>query len=167
MIAGILILLGVFSRLLPHMPNFSPVVGIALFSGVYLKKGQALTVPFFLYVLSDILLGMHDAVLFTWSSILLISYLGMRLKQTKTASRVISYAVLSSVLFFLITNFGVWLLWYPRSFEGFVECFTLAVPFFRISVLADLLYVGVLFGTYELSVRWIKSSRARRILFAE
>ena len=65
-------------------------------------------------------------------------------------------AILSSVLFFIVTNFGVWLTgggwFYPKTLQGLIECYTLAIPFFRNSLAGDLVYTGVLFSLFELSV---------------
>jgi hypothetical protein len=145
----IFIIVGVFSRLLPHPPNFSPLVAVALFSGVYWNRKYGYLLPLGTYVISDLIIGLHNTVIFTWSSILLIYFIGTRLKRGNIGSTVI-YTLFSSFLFFIITNFGVWLLgWYPHTLRGLIECYILALPFFRTSLLADILFVGILFGTYE------------------
>lgn len=153
-IAILLIIITVLSRLLPHIPNFSPLVAVALFSGVYLNKRYSFLIPLVIYIVSDIIIGLHNTVFFTWSTIILIYFLGHYLSKRKTVFNIISYTLLSSIIFFVVTNFGVWLVgWYPRTLEGLIKCFTLAIPFFRTSLLADLTYVGLLFGVYEILVR--------------
>jgi hypothetical protein len=146
----IFIVVGIFSRVIPHMPNFSPLVAVALFSGVYWNKKHGFLLPLGIYILSDLIIGLHNTVFFTWSSIVVIYFLGTYLKNKRTVTSTIVYAFISSVIFFIITNFGVWAMgWYPHTLNGFFQCFYLAIPFFRTSLLADLMYVGVLFGVYE------------------
>jgi len=160
MAAIMLIIIGVLTRLIPHSANFSPLVGIALFSGVYLNKKHAYLIPLAIYVLSDIIIGLHSTILFTWGSILLIYYLGSKLRNHKTVGNIGLYTIVSSILFFVVTNFGVWLLgWYGYSLEGFIRCFMLAIPFFRTSLLANFIYVGLLFGTYEYFLRKFKLAK--------
>ncbi len=157
MVAIVLITIGVLTRLIPHDANFSPLVGIALFSGVYLNKKHAYLIPLAIYVLSDIIIGLHSAIFFTWGSILLIYYLGSKLKRHKTIENIGLYTLISSILFFIITNLGVWLLgWYTYTLEGLIKCFILAIPFFRTSLLANFIYVGLLFSTYEYFLRRFK-----------
>jgi len=145
-----LIILGVLTRLIPHIPNFSPLVGIALFSGTYLKKRYSFLVPLGIYILSDVVIGLHKTVIFTWASIILIYFVGRYLKNRKTIANLFIYTFFSSCLFFIITNFGVWLLgWYPPNLAGLIQCYILALPFFRTSLLANFIYAGMLFGMYE------------------
>jgi hypothetical protein len=145
----IFIIIGVFSRLIPHIPNFSPLVAVSLFSGVYWDKKHGYLLPLSIYIFSDLLIGLHNTVIFTWSSIIIIYFLGRHIKRRNVTST-ITYTLASSLLFFIITNFGVWLMgWYAHTLEGLIECYVLALPFFRTSLLADLVFVGVLFGAYE------------------
>ena len=149
MIIIALFILGLTARLIPHFPNFTPIVAIALFSGAYLNKKYGLWLALILYILTDLIIGLHSMVLFTWSSILLISLIGRRIKEKKLTS-LLGYTLTSSLLFFVITNFGAWLSgWYPITPEGFIQCYINALPFFRSSLAANLIYAGVLFGVYE------------------
>jgi hypothetical protein len=144
----LLVIIGIFCRLIPHFPNFSPLVAVSLFSGVYFRKKFGWLLPLSIYVLSDIIIGLHDIVLFTWSSIVIIYFLGRLIKRSIIST--LTYTLLSSILFFLITNFGVWFVgWYPHTWEGLIKCYILALPFFRTSLFANLFFVGVLFGIYE------------------
>jgi len=149
-LAIIFIILGVFSRLLPHLPNFSPLAAVTLFSGVYCNKRHGYLLPLAIFILSDLIIGLHNTVLFTWLSIVLIYFLGVQLRKRKTVSSVIGYTFISSTLFFIITNFGVWLMgWYPRTLQGFFQCYVYAFPFFRVSLIANFIYVIIFFGAYE------------------
>ncbi len=165
MLAIILVLMGIILRFLPHVPNIAPVVAIALFSGVYLNKRYSVLVPFILMVLSDIFLGMHNVVLFTWGSVLIIAILGIWLKKHKNIFSVVGMSLLSSTLVFVITNFGVWLMgWYPPNLNGLVRCYIMAIPFLRISLLGDFIYVAAIFGSYELIARKVRDTKFARVL---
>lgn len=149
----LLITITALTRFIPHLPNFSPLVAVALFSGVYLKKRFSFLVPLAIFVVSDAVIGMHDAVAITWLSILIIYFLGYYVRNHKTVTHILSFTFLSSCIFFLLTNFGVWLFgWYPHTPAGLADCFIRAIPFFRTSLVADFVYVGLLFGVYELLV---------------
>ena len=164
LIIGLLII-GLLSRIIPHAPNFTPIIAIALFSGTYLNKKYSLLIPFALYVISDLIIGLHGVVLFTWSSVIIIAALGQTLKKNKSFLRLAGYTLASSVFFFIITNFGVWLTgWYPKTYAGLVQCYTLAIPFFRVSLAGNLIYVTVLFGIYQFVLNKLKDKKVKTVL---
>lgn len=133
-------LLAVLFRLLPHLPNFTPITAIALFGGLYFSnKSMAYLVPLFIMVLSDLFLGFHTISIVVYAAFLLVSFIGTRTKKPSVFT-----ILLSSISFFIITNFGVWLIGYPKTWTGLVECYTLAIPFFRNSLLGDFFYSGVM-----------------------
>lgn len=83
----------------------------------------------------------------------LIALIGLWLKKHKRVGFILGSSLFSSILFFIITNFGVWAPssnWYPHTLNGLIECYTLAVPFFRNTILGDLGYTVILFGGFEL-----------------
>ncbi|OGH17997.1 MAG: hypothetical protein A3F31_02620 [Candidatus Levybacteria bacterium RIFCSPHIGHO2_12_FULL_38_12] len=146
-----IILFAVLLRLLPHPPNFAPIAGMALFGGVYLNKKYALIVPLLAMFVSDLFIGFHSTILFVYGSFLLTGLIGLWIRQHKSIQNVILGTLASSVLFFIITNFGVWLVGslYPKTLQGLVQCYVYALPFFRNTILGDLFYTGVFFGSYE------------------
>ncbi len=152
-----LVILAVIFRLIPHPANFAPIGAIALFGGVYLKKKQALWLPLIAMIISDLFIGLHSAIAFTWGSFLIIALIGMAISKRKNVGNVVFGTISGSLLFFFITNFGVWAVtpWYTKTWSGLLECYTLAIPFFRNTLLSDLFFVGVLFGAYELSRRYM------------
>ena len=83
MLAFCLLVLGVLSRFVIHPWNFTPVIALALFGGVYLKKKQALILPLILFVMTDLILGLHEAVAFTWGSVVAIAAIGLWVKNNK------------------------------------------------------------------------------------
>jgi hypothetical protein len=162
-----LLAIGILARFLPHVPNFSPVMAIALFGGVYLRRSQALWLPLLLMVVTDLVLGLHATIPFTWGAVLLVSILGLWLRKNVTPLKVLTSALVSAIVFFIITNFGAWLAFYPQTQEGFVSCYTLAIPFFRTTVVSTLAYSVVLFGMYELIARRITGTRLAPVLLSK
>jgi len=163
MLAFCILVLGVLSRVLLHIPNFTPVIAIALFSGVYFEKKQAIILPLILFALSDLIIGFHNTMFFTWGSMLLIVSIGFWLRQHKNVSMIFAASVGSAILFFLVSNLGVWMTGelYSRTLAGLTECFVMAVPFFKTTLLSTLIYTAIFFGSYE----WI-GSRIKGTAFA-
>jgi hypothetical protein len=158
LVALILILFAAFSRLIPHPANFTPIAAIALFSGVYLGKKYFLIVPVAAMLIGDIFLGFHPMMIWVYGSFAVIALIGLWLKSHKSVGYIFGTTVVSSIIFFIITNFGVWLSgFYEYSFRGFAECYTMAIPFFRNSIAGDLIYVTAMFGIYELVKKYALS----------
>lgn len=159
----ILILLAVLVRFLPHPANVAPIAAMALFGGAYFNKKYALLVPILVMFLSDIFLGFHNTMPFVYGSFLLTGVIGMRLKNRVKAKRVFGSALLSSVIFYVVTNFGVWMTsgMYEMTGLGLVKCYALAIPFFRNTLAGDLFYTVMMFGGYELFCRYYKTIEAK------
>jgi hypothetical protein len=135
-----LIFLAVLSRFLPHPPNFTPIAAIALLSSKgFSNRWIVFIIPIVSLFISDFFLGLHATIPFVYASFILISLLGMYVKKIN-----IGTVFLSSSLFFVVSNFGVWLLHYPISLNGLVQCYSLALPFFLNTILGDLVYGGLL-----------------------
>lgn len=130
----------VLTRWLPHPPNFTAVTAIALFGGAHFtSKKLAFLVPLTAMLISDLILGISLITVFVYGAFIAITLIGLHFKRISIKS-----ILLSSIAFFIITNFGVWLIGYPLNLSGLVECYTLAIPFFRNSILGDLFFSGVL-----------------------
>lgn len=157
-----IIMFAVVLRLIPHPPNFAPIAAMALFGGCYLDKRYALIVPFVAMFFSDLFIGFHGTMLFVYGSFLITGLIGIWLKKHKSAQFVFGASLVSSTLFFLITNFGVWLMGelYPGTITGLFESYTMAVPFFRNTLIGDLFYVGLFFGGYELALMFLRKLAA-------
>jgi hypothetical protein len=156
-----LILFAALSRLLPHLPNFTPVTALALFSGVTLRKQYMFLVPLAALFLSDIFLGFYAGMIWVYGSFCLVALLGIWLREHRGIGRVTMATLLGSALFFLITNFGVWAsgILYPLTPAGLGECYAAAIPFFRNALAGDVLYVAALFLLYELGTRTVPALR--------
>lgn len=152
-ISFVLVALGIVCRLLPHAWNFTPIAAIALFAGVYLGRRYAITLPIIALVIGDLFIGFYEwkLMLIVYGSFALIGLLGVLIKKYKSVETVLAGSITAAVIFFLATNWAVWQFspWYAKSWAGLVECYTLALPFFRNTLLSNLFYVGVLSGAYE------------------
>jgi len=158
----ILVFGGGILRLLPHPPNFAPVAAMALFGGVYFSsKKLGLALPILAMLISDIFIGFYYPLLMlsVYGSFLLCGILGIWLKKQKKWYTVLGSSLSCSALFFIITNFGVWAFtpWYPKTLLGLADCYIMAIPFFKNTLLGDLFYVTILFGVYEMVNLWIRN----------
>lgn len=159
MLALLILLSGILTRFTDHAPNFTPTIALALFGGVYLPRKYTVIVPVMFMLLSDLVLGFHNTMFFTWGSVVLISLLGIRLREQKRFSIFLLGGVFSAVLFFIITNLGVWPTLYPLTWQGLVECFVAAIPFFRNTFVSTVVYCAVFYGVYELIARRMRNTR--------
>jgi hypothetical protein len=160
------ILAAAFLRLVPHPPNFSPIGAMALFSGAYLgRRWLAFAAPLGALVLSDLVLGFYPELVFVYASVVAVVLIGWAVAKRKSALTIAAAAVASSILFFAVTNFGVWLVmdYYPKTLAGLAACYVAAIPFFQNTLASDLFYAGLLFGGWALAERAIPVLREPRI----
>jgi hypothetical protein len=149
MLSLMIISFGILSRVIVHTPNFTPVLSMAFLGGMYLKGRQAVLVPLALIVISDLIIGFYPLMFLTWASIVLISILGLWLKERKSFATVLGGSVISAVIFFIVTNFASWLALYPHTMEGLRQCYILAIPFFRSTLMSTVAYSLVFYAGYE------------------
>ena len=156
------IVIAAASRLLPHPANFTPVGALALFSGAYLgRSALAFVAPLAALVLSDLVLGFYPEVVFVYVAVAATVLIGWALARRRSVLRVAGAAIAGSVLFFLLTNFGVWLVmdYYPKDLAGLAACYAAAIPFFQNTLAGDLFYAGLLFGGFALLERAVPAVR--------
>lgn len=154
----VFILLGALSRLIPHPYNFTPVAAMALFCGTYvLDKKYSFLVPFAVMLFGDILLeifqgtGFHNQMIWVYGSVALITCMGFFLRGREQRQTIMVASLTGSMLFFFITNFGVWLNgFYGYTLSGMGQCYVAAIPFFKGTVMGDLFYNLVFFGGFAL-----------------
>ena len=149
-------------RLVPHPSNFSPIDAMALFSGAYLqRRGLAFAAPFGALLLSDAVLGFYPGMEFVYASVAAIVLIGWTVASHKSPLRIGLGTIGGSVLFFIVTNFGVWLGsgMYAHTMAGLAACYGAAVPFFQNTVAGDLAYVALLFGGFALLQRFVPAVR--------
>ena len=144
------------SRLIPHPPNMTSITAVALFGGAYLSdKRLAFLVPFAALLLSDFVLGFYGHMEVVYGSFALVVCIGLLLRKRRSPLRIAGAALASSILFFIITNFGVWAFGslYPKTMAGLAACYVAAIPFFQNTLIGDALYTAVLFGSFALAER--------------
>jgi len=144
-----LIVLAILTRLIPHPPNFAPITGIALFSAINFNNTFfKFLVPLISLVIFDLIIGFSLINIFVYLSFIVIVLVGNHFREIKLKS-----ILISSVVFFIISNFGVWLIGYPKTVSGFVMCYTAAIPFFINTILGDLFYSFLLKYTFNTSLK--------------
>lgn len=151
-----MILTAAVSRLLPHPPNLTPIAAMALFGGATLaNKRAAFLAPLVSLFLTDIFLGFSWLTPVVYGSFALIVCLGFWLRARSSVGRIAVAALTGSVVLFILTNLGVWALTslYPKTLSGLLECYVVALPFFRNTLVGDLLYSGLLFGGLAMAER--------------
>ena len=132
----ILIGIAILSRLIPHPPNFTPITAIALFSTIHFKnKILTYLIPIIGLFISDLILGLSLINLFVYLSFFAITLIGFKYQKINNYS-----ILLSSTTFFVVSNFGVWILGYPKTIEGFILCYYMALPFFVYTIMGGLFY---------------------------
>ena len=158
------IFLAAFGRLIPHPPNFTPLTGLSLFSGSQLPKYISYPSAILALLCSDMLLSrMHGYEifgmwsLFTYSGFLAVVWSGTKMQANAKAPRILGFTVAASLFYWIWTNFGIWLISYPKTFAGFVDCYGLALPFLGNSLLGDLIWTGVIFAGFSLVRRFTKT----------
>lgn len=153
----LLIVMATASRLLPHPANFTPVGAVALLGGTYLPKRLALVLPLAVLLLSDLLIGFYtwQVMVSVYLGFLVYGLAGLWIRKNYTIKRLIVATLAASVFFFLLTNAAVWAFTplYPKTLGGLGASYTMALPFFRNSLLGDIFYTTALFGIYEATTR--------------
>jgi hypothetical protein len=149
-VAVLLILLGYVTRVVPHLANFSPMIAIALFSGYYFRRSiLAWVVPLCAVILSDMVLGFYAVMPIIWFSYVVMALLAVRFIRGGSMNYSFTAAILGAVFFFIVSNFAVWAegRLYAFTWQGFVDCFAAALPFFRATLISSIMYSIGLFGT--------------------
>jgi hypothetical protein len=158
-LAIILIVIASLSRLIPHQENFSPILGIALLGTAYLpNKWLKYFVPIAVMFISDLFLGLHSTMLFTYGSLALIVWVSSLMLKKVNFRTILNSSLLASIIFFLVTNFGFWLMsgLYTLDISGLARCFELAIPFYRNTLTSCLISTAVLFGIYQGSLALVQ-----------
>lgn len=157
-----LILSAAAFRFVPHWPNFTPIAAMALFGGAYFGRNYlAFLVPLAAMFVSDMILGFHTSMIAVYAAFAATVVIGMTLSRKPRVLNIALASVGSTLLFFLLTNFAAWLgsPFYPQSFVGLMESYAAGlvflndgngISFFMNSLLGDLCYNTVLFGSFYL-----------------
>ena len=157
------VIIGLLFRVIPHPANFSPIFAIALFGGTYFTdKRLALIIPLAALFVSDLFIGFYSPVVMVsvYAGLVLTGFLGLWLRNHKSVLKVLGTALASGILFYLISNLGVWanpVSGYSKDLAGLVQCYLRALPFLKGTLASNLVYAVVLFGGYELT--WLALKR--------
>jgi len=155
----VLITLGVAGRLLPHPPNFTPMAAIALFAGfIFVKRYMAVVAVVAAMLLTDYFAFGYLSPDWFASKSMMVVYLALLfpivfrgfLQKKLGILRIAGAALASSTVFFVATNFAVWAFspMYEKTFTGIVLCYTMAIPFFQNTIAGDMMWSGIIFGSY-------------------
>ncbi len=149
----VLVFIGILSRIIPHPWNFTAITAMALYSGVAFKKNKIfLLVPIVTLFLSDLYLGFHNTLFFTYLGFAIVAVMSSSIfsrsaffSNGRNVALMAISSLIGSLLFFLVSNFGVWFSSgvYEKNGAGLVQCFIAAIPFLRNQMLGDLFYTGV------------------------
>ena len=172
-----LLILAAFSRLIPHPPNFTALGAMALFGGAYVSsRTLAIILPLAALWISDLILNnlvytefYQGFVLFSsghvwvYISFIVIVIVGKSTMKNVTMKSVGLSGISASVIFFLLSNFGVWIggMMYPLSLSGLISCYIAGLPFFGWTLVGNAFYCTMLFGSFEFASNKISVLQAR------
>ncbi len=149
----LLIVFAIFSRLIPHPWNFTPVGAVGLYAGARMNPRTAWMVPLAALLVSDIFVGFYawQAMLGVYLGFMLAPAIGwLMLRGEAKATRIGTAVVINAVVFYLVSNFGVWAAgFYPPTIAGLVACYIAGLPFLGVFLLGDSFYSVLLFGGFE------------------
>jgi hypothetical protein len=144
-----LILILAFARLIPHPPNFTPIIAVAIVSGYFFKNiNLSLLTLLVAMLISDLFIGFYENVIFVYASLLLITFVFHKISNKINFKNLFIYGFAGSLVFFVVSNFGVWMLGspgvydvaYDKNLSGLIECYILAIPFFGNTFLSTLIF---------------------------
>ena len=147
----LMIFSAVIFRILPHPDNVTPIAALALFAGyAVVDRRMALLMPLLALLLSDVLIGFHGTMVFVYIAFVMTVLIGHFVRRYTGMMPVIIAALGSSVLFFIVTNFGVWFMadLYSSDLSGLLQAYVMGSPFFRNTLLGDLVFNALFFGIF-------------------
>lgn len=163
-----LVLFGAVMRILPHLPNMTPVTAIALVGALYVSKRSSILLPIAAVVISDLIIGFYDwrIMASVYASFLVVGFVGQILRRYPTIFAVGLLVFASSAIFFFITNTAVWIFspWYAKDLSGLLYSYELGIPFWRNMLAGDLLYTAMLALVFEVSIYSATQSSFRELL---
>ena len=155
-----LVLILAFSRIIPHPPNFTPIITIAIMSG-YLFRNIYLSIATLLIsmLLSDAFIGFYKNIFFVYLSLIFIVYIFYKIGNKINFKNMFLFSIFGSSIFYLISNFGVWYLGslYEKNFNGLIECYFLAIPFFKNTLISTIIFSYAAFFTNSLHIKNYKT----------
>ena len=147
-----LILILALARLIPHPPNFTPIIAVAIMSSYFFKNIYlSFATLLIAMLLGDIFIGFYANMSFVYLSLCLITFIFFKINLQINYKSLFIFGFFGSVIFYLISNFGVWFLddLYEKNFSGLITCYFLAVPFFKNTFFSTLIFSYSAFFGYK------------------
>jgi hypothetical protein len=178
------VLLAALTRLMPHPQNFAPITAMGLFGAATLADRRlGILTPLLALFVSDLCIeianrmglmtswGFYSGMWLVYATTFLITLVGLLLRNHRTVWAIAGATLAGSIIFFLVTNFGVWAFGgldlygnpYPQTFEGLIACYSAAIPFFKNTLLGDAVYSTVLFGGFALAEMYLPALRELKV----
>lgn len=135
------------SRFIPHPPNFTSLIALSFYVPAILGL-RYIPITLICFILTDIIIGIHSTIFFTWGSIIFIGFISKYFNNN--FFKRFSGILISCFIFYLVTNFGVWSTgFYGYNINGFLTCYILAIPFFGNTLTATIIYSLVIEVLYK------------------
>ena len=144
-----LIIILAFARLIPHPPNFTPIIAVAIISGYFFKNfNLSVLILLVAMLISDLFIGFYENIIFVYLSLIFITFIFHKISSKINFKNLFIYGFSGSVIFFVVSNFGVWALGspgvydiaYDKSLSGLIQCYILAIPFFGNTFISTLIF---------------------------
>ena len=138
-----LLLIMSFSRLIPHPPNFTPIIAVGILGGYFFKNlNWSLGIVFLSIFLTDLLLGFYPSMLMIYLSLAIIILSFHKLNNLMNFKNLFLYGLSGSVIFFIVSNFGVWMFdgLYEKNLEGLIKCYIMVIPFFKNTLFSTIIF---------------------------
>ncbi len=158
----LLVIIAVSFRFFPHPSNFTPLLAIFVFSSGYFRnKLWAVLFPLSVMFISDLIVNnimysayfdgfvfMYSGAIWTYAAMIVLSLVSIPLLRKFNLTRTLISGITASVIFYLISNFGVWFsgTMYPKTAQGLITCYTMALPFFKNTLISTVLFVAAMYG---------------------
>ena len=161
-----LIIILAFARLIPHPPNFTPIIAVAIISGYFFKNfNLSVLILLAAMLISDLFIGFYENIIFVYLSLILITFIFHKISSKINFKNLFIYGFAGSVIFFVVSNFGVWALGspglqdiaYEKSLSGLIQCYILAIPFFGNTFLSTLIFAYPAIFIYKSLPAWTSS----------
>jgi hypothetical protein len=161
----VFLVLAALLRLVPHAWNITPIGSIGLFAGSYCDRRIAWLMPLIPLFIGDLISGFYDPLimLFVYTGIAASALIGRWfLSKQKSLFRFAGAISVSAIIFYLLSNFPVWWVYYPRTIAGLAECYIKGIPYLGYSMMGDSLFVALIFGTHHLAQKFLGGSHVKQ-----
>ena len=139
---GLILILAV-SRLIPHPPNFTPIIAVAIMSSYFFRNIYLSILTLIISMLiADVFIGFYKNMFFVYTSLIIITFIFFKISKKIKYKNLYIFAFFGSLIFYLISNFGVWALdgLYEKNLNGLIDCYILAIPFFKNTFFSSIVF---------------------------